>query len=192
MVFNFDTLLETLPEGTSLTEYIIKMLIMFAIGGILIYLAIKKEYEPALLLPIGFGAILANIPLTSIVENPVTGELGIFGALYEATIANELFPVLIFIAVGAMIDFGPLFQTPSMLFFGAAAQFGIFATMMVALALGFSLKEAGAIGVSGAADGPTTIYVGSAFGLDKGIMGPLTVCRLLIYVIGPNYSATCN
>lgn len=77
MVFNFDTLLETLPEGTSLTEYIIKMLIMFAIGGILIYLAIKKEYEPALLLPIGFGAILANIPLTSIVENPVTGELGI-------------------------------------------------------------------------------------------------------------------
>jgi sodium ion-translocating decarboxylase beta subunit len=175
MVFNFDTLLETLPEGTSLTEYIIKMLIMFAIGGILIYLAIKKEYEPALLLPIGFGAILANIPLTSIVENPVTGELGIFGALYEATIANELFPVLIFIAVGAMIDFGPLFQTPSMLFFGAAAQFGIFATMMVALALGFSLKEAGAIGVIGAADGPTTIYVGSAFGLDKGIMGPLTV-----------------
>ncbi|MGI6050408.1 MAG: sodium ion-translocating decarboxylase subunit beta [Acetivibrionales bacterium] len=151
------------------------MLIMFAIGGILIYLAIKKEYEPALLLPIGFGAILANIPLTSIVENPVTGELGIFGALYEATIANELFPVLIFIAVGAMIDFGPLFQTPSMLFFGAAAQFGIFATMMVALALGFSLKEAGAIGVIGAADGPTTIYVGSAFGLDKGIMGPLTV-----------------
>ncbi|HHU90642.1 MAG TPA: sodium ion-translocating decarboxylase subunit beta [Clostridiaceae bacterium] len=167
--------MESLPAGTTFAEYIIKMLIMFAIGGILIYLAIKKDYEPALLLPIGFGAILTNIPLTSIVTNPTNGDTGIFGVLYDATIANELLPVLIFIAVGAMIDFGPLFQTPSMLFFGAAAQFGIFATMMVALLLGFNLKEAGAIGVIGAADGPTTIYVGSAFGLDKGIMGPLTV-----------------
>lgn len=175
MLFNFDTLIDTLPAGMSFTEYIIKMIIMFAIGGILIYLAVKMEYEPTLLLPIGFGAILTNIPLATIVENPITGEPGIFGVLYDVTIANELFPILIFIAVGAMIDFGPLFQTPSMLFFGAAAQFGIFATMMVALALGFSLKEAGAIGVIGAADGPTTIYVGSAFGLDKSIMGPLTV-----------------
>lgn len=175
MVFNFNQLIESLPAGTTFAEYIIKMLIMFAIGGILIYLAIKKDYEPALLLPIGFGAILTNIPLTSIVANPSNGDTGIFGVLYDATIANELLPVLIFIAVGAMIDFGPLFQTPSMIFFGAAAQFGIFATMMVALLLGFDLKEAGAIGVIGAADGPTTIFVGSAFGLDKGIMGPLTV-----------------
>ena len=175
MVFNFDQLIQSLPAGTTFVEYIIKMLIMFAIGGILIYLAIKKDYEPALLLPIGFGAILTNIPLTSIVSNPSNGDTGIFGVLYDATIANELLPVLIFIAVGAMIDFGPLFQTPSMIFFGAAAQFGIFATMMVALLLGFTLKEAGAIGVIGAADGPTTIFVGSAFGLDKGIMGPLTV-----------------
>lgn len=175
MVFNFNQLIESLPAGTTFVEYIIKMLIMFLIGGILIYLAIKKDYEPALLLPIGFGAILTNIPLTSIVANHSNGDPGIFGVLYDATIANELLPVLIFIAVGAMIDFGPLFQTPSMIFFGAAAQFGIFATMMVALLLGFSLKEAGAIGVIGAADGPTTIFVGSAFGLDKGIMGPLTV-----------------
>jgi len=175
MVFNFNQFVESLPAGTTLAEYIIKMLIMFAIGGILIYLAIKKDYEPALLLPIGFGAILTNIPFTSIVTNPANGEPGIYGVLYDATIANELLPVLIFIAVGAMCDFGPLFQTPSMIFFGAAAQFGIFATMMVALLLGFDLKEAGAIGVIGAADGPTTIYVGSAFGLDKGIMGPLTV-----------------
>jgi len=175
MVFNFNQFMESLPAGTTLVEYIIKMLIMFAVGGILIYLAIKKDYEPALLLPIGFGAILTNIPFTSIVTNPANGEPGIFGVLYDATIANELLPVLIFIAVGAMCDFGPLFQTPSMIFFGAAAQFGIFATMMVALLLGFNLKEAGAIGVIGAADGPTTIYVGSAFGLDKGIMGPLTV-----------------
>jgi len=175
MVFNFNQFIQSLPAGTTLVEYIIKMLIMFAIGGILIYLAIKKDYEPALLLPIGFGAILTNIPFTSIVTNPANGEPGIFGVLYDATIANELLPVLIFIAVGAMCDFGPLFQTPSMIFFGAAAQFGIFATMMVALLLGFNLKEAGAIGVIGAADGPTTIYVGSAFGLSKGIMGPLTV-----------------
>ena len=146
------------------------MLVMFAIGGTLIWLAIKKDYEPALLLPIGFGAILANIPL-----NTITGEDGVFGFLYENTIANELFPVLIFIAVGAMIDFAPLFQTPLMLFFGAAAQFGIFATMMVALLLGFSLPEAGAIGVIGAADGPTSIFVANAFKLDRGMVAAITV-----------------
>ena len=173
MVFNFDQLIASLPTGTTFVEYIIKMLVMFGIGGILIYLAIKKDYEPTLLLPIGFGAILTNIPLTSVVANPSNGDPGIFGVLYDATIANELLPVLIFIAVGAMIDFGPLFQTPSMIFFGAAAQFGIFATMMFALLLGqllpepFTLQEAGAIGVIGAADGPTTIFVGSAFGLDR-------------------------
>jgi oxaloacetate decarboxylase beta subunit len=146
------------------------MIIMFVIGGVLIWLAIKKDYEPALLLPIGFGAILANIPL-----NTITGEDGVFGFLYENTIANELFPVLIFIAVGAMIDFAPLFQTPLMLFFGAAAQFGIFATMMVALLLGFSLPEAGAIGVIGAADGPTSIFVANAFKLDRGMVAAITV-----------------
>jgi len=146
------------------------MIVMFAIGGILIYLAIKKDYEPALLLPIGFGAILTNIPLAAI-----TGDNGVFHFLYENTIANELFPVLIFIAVGAMIDFTPLFHTPLMIFFGAAAQFGIFATMIVALLLGFSLPEAGAIGVIGAADGPTTIFVANAFKLDKGMIAALTV-----------------
>lgn len=146
------------------------MLVMFAIGAVLIYLAIAKDYEPALLLPIGFGAILANIPL-----NTITGHDGVFGFLYENTIANELFPVLIFIAVGAMIDFTPLFQTPLMLFFGAAAQFGIFATMMVALLLGFSLPEAGAIGVIGAADGPTSIFVANAFKLDRSMVAAITV-----------------
>jgi sodium ion-translocating decarboxylase beta subunit len=150
------------------------MLVMFAIGGILIYLAIKKDYEPALLLPIGFGAILTNIPMTNIFTGP-DGETGVFGFLYNNTIANELFPVLIFIAVGAMIDFTPLFQTPFMLFFGAAAQFGIFATMLVALLFGFSLPEAGAIGVIGAADGPTSIYVANAFKLDKGLIAAITV-----------------
>lgn len=173
MIFNFNELMASLPEGTTPTMYFLKMIVMFAIGGILIYLAIKKDYEPSLLLPIGFGAILCNIPLTTIVAN-ANGEPGIFGFLYNNTIANELFPVLIFIAVGAMIDFAPLFQTPSMLFFGAAAQFGIFVTMLVAILLGFSLKEAGAIGVIGAADGPTTIFVANAFKLGD-LIAPLSV-----------------
>lgn len=174
MIFNFSDLLTSLQEqGTSPVMYFLGMIAMFAIGGILIYLAIKKDYEPALLLPIGFGAIICNIPLTSIVAG-ANGETGVFGFLYENTIANELFPVLIFIAVGAMIDFTPLFQTPLMLFFGAAAQFGIFATMIVAILLGFDLKEAGAIGVIGAADGPTTIFVANAFKLGN-LIGPLSV-----------------
>lgn len=150
------------------------MIVMFIIGGILIYLAIKKDYEPALLLPIGFGAILTNIPMNNIITGS-DGSTGVFGFLYNNTIANELFPVLIFIAVGAMIDFTPLFQSPLMLFFGAAAQFGIFATMLVALLLGFNLPEAGAIGVIGAADGPTAIYVANAFKLDKGLTAAITV-----------------
>ncbi len=146
------------------------MLIMFLIGGVLIWLAIKKEYEPALLLPIGFGAIITNIPL-----NTLTDSDGIFKFLYDNTISNELFPVLIFIAVGAMIDFAPLFQTPMMLFFGAAAQFGIFFTMMVAIALGFDLPTAGAIGVIGAADGPTSIFVANAFKLEPSMIAAITV-----------------
>lgn len=144
-------------------------IIMFAIGGLLIYLAIAKEYEPMLLLPIGFGAILANIPLSSAV-----GDEGFLTILYNAGIKTELFPVLIFIAVGAMIDFKPLMQNPFMLFFGAAAQFGIFFTMMFALATGqFDLKEAAAIGIIGAADGPTSIYVAKEFA--QAYLGPISV-----------------
>jgi len=143
-------------------------LVMFLIAGILIYLAIAKDYEPMLLLPIGFGAILANIPLSSAI-----GDEGFLTVLYNAGISNELFPVLIFIAVGAMIDFKPLLQNPFMLFFGAAAQFGIFATMMLALFLGFDLKEAASIGIIGAADGPTSIYVAGIFAPDY--LGPISV-----------------
>ncbi|GAB1475320.1 sodium ion-translocating decarboxylase subunit beta [Bacillota bacterium] len=144
-------------------------LIMFAIGGVLIYLAIAKEYEPMLLLPIGFGAILCNIPLSSAV-----GEEGFLTLLYNAGIKTELFPVLIFIAVGAMIDFKPLLNNPFMIFFGAAAQFGIFFTMMFALATGqFDLKEAAAIGIIGAADGPTSIYVAKEFA--QNYLGPISV-----------------
>ena len=142
---------------------------MFAIGGLLIYLAIAKEYEPMLLLPIGFGAILSNIPFSSAV-----GEDGFLTILYDAGIQTELFPVLIFIGVGAMIDFKPLLQNPFMLFFGAAAQFGIFFTMLFALATGhFDLKEAAAIGIIGAADGPTSIYVAKEFA--QNYLGPISV-----------------
>lgn len=147
----------------------VKHLIMFIIGGVLIYLAIAKEYEPMLLLPIGFGAILANIPFSSAI-----GDEGFLTVLYNAGIKTELFPVLIFIGVGAMIDFKPLIQNPFMLFFGAAAQFGIFFTMMFALSTGyFDLKEAASIGIIGAADGPTSIYVAKEFA--QKYLGPISV-----------------
>ena len=148
-----------------------KMLVMYGIGGILIFLAIKKEYEPMLLLPIGFGAILVNMPLAIAWEHE--GVPGFLHILYDSGIANELFPLLIFIAVGAMIDFGPLFRNPLMIFFGAAAQFGIFATMIIATLLGFDLKTAASIGIIGAADGPTAIYVANKFARDY--LAPISV-----------------
>lgn len=156
-----------------ITNFSLGNLIMFAIAGILIYLAITKEYEPTLLLPIGFGAILANIPFSAAID-PTHGVLTF---LYNNAIHNDLFPVLIFIAVGAMIDFGPLLQNPFMLFFGAAAQFGIFATMMVALLLGFDLGAAASIGIIGAADGPTAIFVANKFISPEksGLIGAITV-----------------
>ncbi|MFZ5987374.1 MAG: sodium ion-translocating decarboxylase subunit beta [Bacillota bacterium] len=153
-------------------------LIMFAIAGILIYLAIAKEYEPTLLLPIGFGAILANIPFSAAV-----GKDGVLTILYDSGIKNELFPVLIFIAVGAMIDFSPLLQNPFMLFFGAAAQFGIFATMMVALFMGFDLKSAASIGIIGAADGPTSLYVAGQFA--EHLLAPISVAAYSYMALVP-------
>ena len=147
----------------------IGQVIMFGIGGLLIYLAVAKDYEPMLLLPIGFGALLCNIPFSSAV-----GDEGFLTILNNVGIKTELFPVLIFIAVGAMIDFKPLIANPFMLFFGAAAQFGIFFTMMAALATGFfDLKEAAAIGIIGAADGPTSILVATQFAQDY--LGPISV-----------------
>ena len=184
----------------------IKTLVMFVIAFVLIYLAIKKDYEPALLLPIGFGAILANLP-------PVLSAAGMTGAaavlgtpqepgflkvLFDAGIANELFPVLIFVGVGAMIDFTPLLKDPSMIFFGAAAQFGIFATFLVSILLiplvvpgapdDLVLRLASAIGIIGAADGPTTLYVANHFKLVD-YMAPISVAAYsymsLVPVIQP-------
>ena len=150
----------------------IKQIAMFIIGGTLIFLAIKKGYEPMLLLPIGFGAILANIPVVPGIAGIASNE-GVLGILKNAGITTELFPALMFVAVGAMVDFTPLLQMPSMLFFGAAAQFGIFMTILFALMLGFNIKEAASIGIIGAADGPTSIFVASKFA--KHLLGPISV-----------------
>lgn len=146
--------------------------VMWFISGLLIYLAVKKDYEPNLLLPIGFGALLANIPHSSAISQ-VVGEEGFLWVLYKGGIANELFPILIFIAIGAMCDFTPLIQRPIVMLFAAAAQFGIFGTAVLAAMLGFSFENAASIGIIGAADGPTTIYVASRFAQD--LLGPLSV-----------------
>lgn len=153
-------------------------IIMFLAGGILIYLAIKKDYEPMLLLPMGFGAILANIPFSSAI-----GESGIFTVLHHYGIKTELFPALIFIAIGAMIDFTPLFQNPVMFFFGAAAQFGIFLTIIVAAAIGFEINEAVSIGIIGTADGPTSIYVASKFA--PNLLAPISVAAYSYMALVP-------
>jgi oxaloacetate decarboxylase beta subunit len=151
-----------------------QMMLMYLIGGALIWLAINKGFEPVLLLPIGFGAILVNLPLSIAGTPTVPGyDTGFLQILYDAGIKTELFPLLIFIAVGAMIDFGPLFKNPLMIFFGAAAQFGIFATMIVATLLGFPLKEAASIGIIGAADGPTSIFVANLFA--PRLLAPISV-----------------
>ena len=139
------------------TTEIIPMVVMWCIGGLLIYLAIAKDMEPTLLLPMGFGTILVNLPLAELVG--VISEEGAIRILYDAGIANELFPLLLFIGIGAMIDFGPLLSNPKLMIFGAAAQFGIFFTLAMATLLGFPIKEAASIAVIGAADGPTSIYV---------------------------------
>jgi len=145
--------------------------LMYLVGGILIWLAVAKDYEPMLLLPIGFGAILVNLPMEVVWEHD--GVAGALKILFEAGILTEIFPLLIFIGVGAMIDFTPLFQRPWLMLFGAAAHLGIFITISVSILLGFDLKEAACIGVIGAADGPTTIYITTKFA--KHLLGPIMV-----------------
>lgn len=143
-------------------------LTMIAIGLLLIWLAIKKEYEPLLLLPIGSGAILANLPLS-----PMVGEHGMLQALYDMGVGNEMFPLLIFVGIGAMTDFGPLLENPKMVLLGAAGQFGIFLTLLLALFLGFNHNQAASIGIIGAIDGPTSIYVSNK--LAPELVAPITV-----------------
>jgi oxaloacetate decarboxylase beta subunit len=159
---------KTLTETFSLITW--QDITMMAVGCALIYLAIAKDYEPVLLLPIGFGAILANIPLTGITD---PAEHGLLAILLDAGIRNELFPLLIFIGIGAMTDFGPLLENPKMAILGAAGQVGIFGTLLLALSFGFSVNESASIGIIGAIDGPTAIYVSSR--LAPHLLGPIAV-----------------
>jgi oxaloacetate decarboxylase beta subunit len=143
-----------------------QMVVMWLIGGLLIWLGINKNMEPTLLIPMGFGAILVNLPLsgavTQLVEEAV--EEGPLDILFNAGISNELFLLLLFIGIGAMIDFTPLLADPFMMLFGAAAQFGIFFTLSLSTLFGFSLQDAASVGIIGAADGPTSIFVANYYG----------------------------
>ena len=142
-----------------------QQVVMWIIGGILIYLAIKKDMEPTLLLPMGFGTILVNIPLSGAIDQLIEGEVehGAITTLFNAGIANELFPLILFIGIGAMIDFGPVLSNPKLMIFGAAAQFGIFFTFCLA-SMFFPINDAASIGIIGAADGPTAIVVANKLG----------------------------
>lgn len=161
--------------------------IMYVVGAILIYLAIKKGYEPALLLPMGFGAILVNLPNSGVLNQTLEGigqTNGIIEWLYNVGIdASEALPILLFIGIGAMIDFGPLLSQPIMLMFGAAAQFGIFFAILVATILGFDLRDAASIGIIGAADGPTSILVSQI--LKSNYVGPIAVAAYSYMALVP-------
>jgi oxaloacetate decarboxylase beta subunit len=177
---------DTIPKGVEAMNLLLNLqavtwqhLVMWFIGFLLIYLAIKKRMEPTLLLPMGFGAVMVNLPLSGAVTQWTVGntaatpeqiasgiaeqEHGIIDILFSMGIANELFPLLLFVGIGAMIDFGPLLSNPKMLLFGAAAQFGIFFTLGMAVLLGFELKDAASIAIIGAADGPTSIFVANFY-----------------------------
>lgn len=155
-------------------------LVMMAVGGLLIYLAIAKDYEPMLLLPIGFGAILTNLPLTGIAD---AGEYGFLSILFNAGIVTELFPLLIFIGIGAMTDFSPLLENPKLALVGAAGQIGIFITLLLALTLGFDLNESASIGIIGAIDGPTAIYVSNK--LAPHLLGPIALAAYSYMALVP-------
>lgn len=164
-----------------------KQLVMYAVGILLIYLAVKKNYEPSLLLPMGFGAILVNLPFSGVLNQNIEGigEVeGIIEWLYNIGIsASEAMPLLLFIGIGAMIDFGPLLSNPKMFLFGAAAQFGIFFVVVVAVMLGFDLKDAASIGMIGAADGPTSILVSQV--LKSNYIGPIAVAAYSYMALVP-------
>ncbi|GHV29920.1 putative decarboxylase, beta subunit [Spirochaetia bacterium] len=164
-----------------------KQVVMFGVGILLIYLAIAKEYEPALLLPMGFGVILVNLPASGVLNQimPGVGEThGVIQWLFETGIdVSEVMPLLLFIGIGAMIDFSPLLSRPVYFLFGASAHFGIFATITLSVLLGFELKDAAAIGIIGAADGPTTILVSQV--LHTNYLGPIAVAAYSYMALVP-------
>lgn len=156
-----------------------QMIVMWGIGGLLIWLAVKKDFEPSLLLPMGFGAILVNLPYSG-----VLGDSGIIEWLFHTGIAaSEAMPLLLFVGIGAMIDFGPLLSNPRMILFGAAAQFGIFFTICAAVLLGFPMRDAMSVGVIGAADGPTSILVSQV--LDSAYKGAIAVAAYSYMALVP-------
>ncbi len=174
------TFIETLtgPTLTLLENW--QQIVMWIIGGILIYLAIKKDMEPTLLLPMGFGAILMNLP----VLEAGTGVQHVLNTLFSIGIEGaELFPLILFIGIGAMIDFEPLLTNPKLMFFGAAAQFGIFFTLGMASLLGFDLRDAASIAIIGAADGPTSIFVAQQ--LESNYMGAIMVAAYSYMALVP-------
>ena len=170
--------------STGLYNFTPGQLVMIMVGGLLIYLAISKGFEPLLLIPIGFGGILANIPIAGI-----AGPDGLLGILYHAGIETGVFPLLIFMGVGAMTDFGPLLARPSLMILGAAAQFGIFFTLFGAVAMNlipgmeFSMADAAAIAIIGGADGPTAIYVASRLAPD--LLGAIAVAAYSYMALVP-------
>ena len=177
--------MEFLIEGVMALTW--KQVVMYAVGVLLIWHAIKKEYEPSLLLPMGFGAILVNLPASGVLDQVLQGGIeshGIISWLFEVGIdASEAMPILLFIGIGAMIDFGPLLSNPVMFLFGAGAQFGIFAAILVAAMLGFDLKDAASIGIIGAADGPTSILVSQI--MNSNYIGPIAVAAYSYMALVP-------
>lgn len=164
-----------------------QQLVMYAVGGVLIWLAIEKDFEPALLMPMGFGAILVNLPLSGVIDqfSEGVGEThGIIQWLFEVGIeASEAMPILLFIGIGAMIDFGPLLSNPRLFLCGAAAQAGIFLTIILAASLGFDLKDAASIGIIGAADGPTSLLVSQV--LHSNYVGAIAVAAYSYMALVP-------
>jgi len=191
-----DTLL-TLWLSTGVANFDWKVLLMLSVGLGLIYLAVARKFEPLLLLPIGFGAVLANVPLAGIALPGPIGEVGgILFYLYEMGVETGIFPLLIFMGVGALTDFGPLLADPKVLFLGAAAQFGIFATLLGALALNavpgfdFSLADASAIAIIGGADGPTAIFLASRLSPD--LLGAIAVSAYSYMALVPIIQPQAN
>ena len=202
------------------TNFTWQSAVMIAIGAILLYLGAAKDYEPLLLVPIGFGCILTNLPLTGLIHVPREGYVfnnsieqalgeagimpflegarvvneGILDVLYNAGIANELFPCLLFIGIGAMTDFGPLLQNPRVMLLGGAGQFGIFMTLLLALALGYDKLDAVCISIIGACDGPTSIYITAMF--NPALLGPISVAAYsymsLVPLIQPPIMKLCT
>lgn len=188
--------MEFLVEGLRAVTW--QQVVMYLVGFVLIYLAIKKEYEPSLLLPMGFGAILVNLPFSGVLDQTLQGGIqskGIIEWLFQVGIdASEALPILLFIGIGAMIDFGPLLANPKMFILGGAAQFGIFITLILATLIGFSPANAASIAIIGAADGPTAILV--AIELASEYLGPIMVVAYsymaLVPIVQPTVVKLCT